>query len=93
MGKGSPQLILRIPEEMLEEIKEVVDASLYRRKGEPLTVSSWIRIAIAEKLAHRKRSSGKSGKVNHVVMEEGKKLTREIEGEKKHNGPLVTISD
>jgi len=76
MTDGSKRVILRLPDDVIEEIYECVSESLHARKGAPLTLSSWIRLAIVEKLAHRQRSRGRKSPVVHIEQEDGKRLFR-----------------
>ena len=56
MSKGSPVTPLRIPQDLLDLVRIQIDQSECYRRGEPWTLSSFIRAAILEKLAKMKRS-------------------------------------
>lgn len=49
-------LALRMDRELLEAIENAVNSANVSRREEPYTVSSWLRAAIREKLAHLRRS-------------------------------------
>ena len=53
--RGSKIINVRIPDETLAEIEAIVGRSVLHAKGEPYTVSSWIKKCIAEKLNHLSR--------------------------------------
>ena len=60
MAKGSPVVSVRIPAELLELVKEVIDRSADTRRDGPWTLSSFIVSAVEEKLEKMARSAGKS---------------------------------
>lgn len=59
MSKGSKIVQVRVPDDLLKRIEEHVSSLQLNARGEPPTVSSYIRKAIEEKLAHRERSRKK----------------------------------
>jgi|SRR5271168_1558725 len=59
MSLGSPRVTLRIPENLLEQIKETIDRNNLRARGEPWDTTSWIIDAIRDKLAHQDRGRKK----------------------------------
>jgi hypothetical protein len=77
MSKGSPKIILRIPEELIDQIKDCVESANATRKDEPYDVSSWIRAAIAEKIAHTMRSRKQGSGIKHVTLDEKGRLILE----------------
>jgi hypothetical protein len=67
---SSSYVPIRIPNEVLAQISAIVAKSVTHRAKEPWTVSSWIKSAIMEKLAHSERGrASKKGKktVNEMV--------------------------
>lgn len=62
MSKGNPIIKLRVSREKLAEIMSAIDSANVSRREEEYHVSSWIRAAIEEKLAHLKRSKRKKEK-------------------------------
>lgn len=58
MSQGSPRIILRLPVETVERIEALIERANLRTTVEPYTVSSWIRKAIMEKVAHLDRTEG-----------------------------------
>ena len=85
MSKGSPRIILRIPQEVVDQIEYCITTANCSRRGEPYDVSSWIRAAIVEKIAHVKRSRKQPGKVKHVQQGKHSKLTTGNELSKQGN--------
>jgi len=65
MNAGSPKIVVRFPEDVIEEIQELVDRLNEHPNREPYTVSSWIRKCVMYELAHLKR--GKPTKKIDVV--------------------------
>lgn len=63
MSRGSKIVPVRIPDELLDEVEVAVSSQNYHTKGEPHTLSGWIRKCIAEKLAHLKRSNKKRKRI------------------------------
>ena len=55
MSKGNPVVGCRLPREMYEKIKQLVDRSAYTCFGEPPTVAKWMVQAAKEKLAQIRR--------------------------------------
>ena len=62
MSKGNPIIKLRVSREKLAEINSAIDSANVSRREEEYRISSWIRAAIEEKLAHLKRSKRKKQK-------------------------------
>ena len=58
---------IRIPNETMVQIEAIVARSVTHRAKEPWTVSSWIKAAIAEKLAHSERGRKTKKKVAELV--------------------------
>jgi hypothetical protein len=56
MSKGSPLVIVRMPAKLIDEMDRVMHLANHRRRGEPLTRSTFVRAAVKEKLAHMHRS-------------------------------------
>jgi DNA-directed RNA polymerase subunit RPC12/RpoP len=56
MNAGNKPVLVRLPAELLQAIGEEILASYQVRKEGQWTVSSWIRQAIRDKLAHCERS-------------------------------------
>lgn len=55
MSKGSKIVPVRIPDEMLAEMESAVASQNFHTKGEPLTVSGWIRQCVERELRDRRR--------------------------------------
>ena len=55
MSKGNPIVPVRVPEDVLAKIDREVERSVHRFSGK-LDRSAFIRLAIAEKLDHMRRS-------------------------------------
>lgn len=55
-GKGSPKIILRVPTELLDRIREAITSNNAFRGGQPYDLSGWIRQAITERLDKLARS-------------------------------------
>jgi len=55
-SKGSKIVPVRIPQEMLDEMQEMIASRNFNAPGEPWDVAKFIRKAVAEKIAHMKRS-------------------------------------
>lgn len=62
MSKGSQVITLRLSNAELFALWSGVSKSNVCRHGEPFTMSSWIRKAIAEKLQHQVRGGKKRNK-------------------------------
>jgi hypothetical protein len=60
-ARGSPVICIRVPVELLVLVDEVVDRSVGTRRAGPWTRSSFIIVAIEDKLRHMNRSNGKAG--------------------------------
>lgn len=56
MSKGSPIVLLRVKQEVLDQIDAAVARSVDTRHDEPYTRSSWIMSAILAKLDHPARA-------------------------------------
>ena len=56
MGKGTQVYSLRIPADLMQEVKDTIDRSHETRAGEPWTITAFILTAIREKLNHMERS-------------------------------------
>lgn len=63
MSLGSPQVILRVPQHLLDRIDEEVWRQNASRAGEPYDRSSWIRQAITERLAKLERGRKPTGRI------------------------------
>lgn len=57
MAKGSKIVQVRIPDKMLDAMIIALDKANERRREAPYDMSSWVRAAIVEKLAHLARSN------------------------------------
>jgi len=55
-AEGSPRVILRIPQDLLSEMNEVIERRNAVTREEPWDMSAFIRTAIREKIAHVLRS-------------------------------------
>jgi len=62
MSKGNPRVILRMPAAELAELEKFIAASNERRRGEPWTMSDFIRAAVREKIAKMGRSAASGRK-------------------------------
>jgi len=62
MSKGSQIVPVRIPLPMLVDMDQQIEKRNATARGEPWTVSEFIRSAIADKLAKMGRSRAASGK-------------------------------
>ena len=81
--RGSKIVQVRIPDETLAELEAILARSVLHSQGEPYTMSSWIKKAIAEKLAHCKRH----GKRSVAMVASASKipsLTKEVRNGKAH---------
>lgn len=58
-GKGSRIVTFRLPLDMELAINAAMDRAVSFRKGEPWSISTFIKAAIKEKLAHLERSRGR----------------------------------
>lgn len=58
MARGSKVVPVRIPDDLLIRIIAATDSQTYHTKGGQSTISSWIKQACKEKLAHLLRSKG-----------------------------------
>ena len=58
MNKGNPRIILRMEPRLLELVTAEVERTNARRRGQPYTLSAWIRQAAIDKLKHTARSRG-----------------------------------
>lgn len=56
MSKGNRIVAIRLSADTIEKIDEAIVSANRMRRDAPYDFSSWIRAAIAEKLAHRGRS-------------------------------------
>lgn len=56
MNAGSPKIVVRLPAETIDRIKEIVDRLNRSPVKEPYTVSSWCRKAILAEIHHLDRS-------------------------------------
>jgi hypothetical protein len=59
MSKGTRIMPVRFPDELAAEVFRELSLSERTREGEPWTFSDFVRLAVAEKIAHRKRSRAK----------------------------------
>jgi hypothetical protein len=59
MSRGSQVIPVRIPGDELEMVDSTISRINRRRREEPMTRSSFIRSALAEKLSHLERSKRK----------------------------------
>jgi hypothetical protein len=64
MSKGSKIIQVRFPPSLFNKVLEAVDSANKNRKGEPYTMSDWIRKCVAEKLNHLLRSKRKGKRKN-----------------------------
>lgn len=67
MSKGSPIVKLRLPGDLQAQVEQEIERTNCNRAAEPFTVSTWIRAAIVEKLAHARRSRCKKSKEGACV--------------------------
>lgn len=58
MSEGSPRIVIRLPEETLDRIRDIIARLNRSTTRKPYTVSSWIRKAIMAEVAHLDRSEG-----------------------------------
>lgn len=59
MSRGRKQLIVRVSDEQLAKIEELIKSrNLYTREAE-WTISDWVRTAIDDKIKHTERSRSK----------------------------------
>jgi len=77
MSKGSKIVPVRLPDELLSEMMAAVASQNFHTKGEPLTVSGWIRKQIEMKLHNLKRT-----KKYRRDLAAAKRNSAFIEGEK-----------
>lgn len=56
MSKGNKVVPVRFTPEELQAIAEAIESANDHTRDEPYTVSSWIRKAVKDKLAHLSRS-------------------------------------
>jgi hypothetical protein len=59
MAKGNPPIPIRFPKPMREQMQAVIGRSLHTRRAGPWEFASFVRKAVAEKLAHAERSNTK----------------------------------
>jgi len=62
MSKGTPFVSVRVPDDLLQQIEQEIARTNQNTRNAPFTRSSWILVAIREKLAHAKRSRQKKKK-------------------------------
>jgi hypothetical protein len=58
MSKGSPRIVIRLPEETVERINEIVIRLNRSTTRATYTVSSWIRKCVLAEVAHLDRGEG-----------------------------------
>lgn len=56
MSKGSKVVPVRIPNDLMEEIRRALNERKDARTMKPINFSTWVRQAIREKIAHARRS-------------------------------------
>jgi Arc/MetJ-type ribon-helix-helix transcriptional regulator len=59
MSKGNPRVTIRLTQALIDEINACINSRNYHSAEEPWTFSDFVDKAIAEKLAHLKRSRRK----------------------------------
>lgn len=59
MTVGNPKLIVRVPRELIAEVKEAIRRRNLRSREEPWVISDFVRIALRDKLHHMQRSRGR----------------------------------
>lgn len=59
MTLGNPKIIIRVPRELIAEMKEAIRRRNLRSREEPWVFSDFVRIAIRDKLHHMQRSRGR----------------------------------
>ena len=62
MAKGNPIALVRLTPEILAQIQDAISGRNGRTREEPWDRSSFIRIAIREKLQHMRRSRRSRGR-------------------------------
>lgn len=62
MSLGNPKILVRLPTEELDALRESIESANAHRSGEPWTMSEFVRVAIREKLAKMERSRTNGGK-------------------------------
>jgi hypothetical protein len=67
MTKGNPKLIVRVPGQLIDEMRLAIAQRNRRTRDEPWVMSDFVRVAIRDKLAHIKRSRCKrrAGRAGH----------------------------
>jgi hypothetical protein len=75
--RGSRIIPVRFEDELLNEVLAELSMKGSRKSGSKASLSSWIRQAVAEKLAHAKRSRGRRSSYMFVCADCGQTLPRE----------------
>lgn len=61
-SKGNPQITLRLPQEVIDELDQLIEEMNFARRDEPYTRAEWVRMAIRQAQAKRERSRGRKGR-------------------------------
>lgn len=64
MSKGSRVVPIRVQRDLEIRIAAAIESANQTTKGEPYTLSEWIRKAVVEKLDHLERSKRKKTKAS-----------------------------
>jgi len=67
MSKGSPIVAFRMSSVMMGDLELAVEKANKQNRDEPYTLSSWVKKAVMEKLAHLKRSGRKTAKLGRCT--------------------------
>jgi hypothetical protein len=60
MSKGTPLVVIRVPEDLKIEVEAVIEHRNWNSREEPWSFSDFVRIALREKIAKMARCRGKS---------------------------------
>lgn len=88
MSAGTPITTLRIPTELKAIIEEKIESANRNRKLEPYNLTTWILVAINEKLKHLERSRSR----NHDTVSRNAETPKAAETEQITDGILPNLS-
>lgn len=60
MSRGTRAIVIRVPDELVAQVVEMLASRNARTADVPWTFSDWVRQAIHDKLAHYRRGNAKA---------------------------------
>ena len=77
MSLGSPKIVVRVPQELLDIIEDCVAGHNLHTRGKEIGVSEWIRAAICEKVAKTRRGQKRVEPTKRVIVNDRLEMNEE----------------